>query len=97
MPPFLTLITNCASLHVRLLLSRLLCTDRVTTGDLHRRWVWSSTAMTLAWRFLWANIREKATSSEPSRASATWEETRRQGGVLSFTPLLFLKGKFFRF
>ncbi|TWW71418.1 Collagen alpha-1(XXI) chain [Takifugu flavidus] len=61
------------------------------------RWVWSSTAMPLAWRSRWGNIREKAISSEPSGASATWEGTRRQDSVQMFTRLLFLKGKFFRF
>lgn len=49
------------------------------------------------WRSLWGNIREKATSSEPSRASATWEGTRRQESAQIFRRRLFLKGKFSQF
>lgn len=76
---------------------------RITTSNLFlsgcRRWAWSNTAMPLAWRYRWGNIREKMTSSEPSRASATWEETHRQDSVHSLIHRfhLFLKRKFNRF
>lgn len=47
------------------------------------RWVWSSTATLLVWRFLWDNTRVKQSWSRQYGASSTWEETHRQGGMPS--------------
>lgn len=47
------------------------------------RWVWSSTATLLVWRFLWGSTRVEQTSSRPYGASTTWEETHRQDTMLS--------------
>lgn len=42
------------------------------------RWVWSSTAILLGWRSLWASTRVCRTSCRPSAASSTWAATPRR-------------------